>query len=257
MLDELRRVCDVLGIRFFLDAGTLLGAIRHQGFIPWDDDVDVCMIRSDYDRLMQEGPEVVSGRFFLQTPSNSPQMPASYMKLRLNGTSMVEATLSNVGGNHGIWVDIFPFDYFDANTNVARLRRSEALWGKMFDLRQRKNPSEGLSKVRSIARGLIHGLLKLVPRGCILSKMSMPIPPTDGADGFMSCLHYGSCFFWIKWSDAFPPAEVIFEGRKMLALGNYRDYLEQVYGDWQKLPPVAERTPHHFVTTFDLGDYAL
>lgn len=256
LLDELKRVCDALGICFYLDAGTLLGAIRHQGFIPWDDDVDVCMVRSDYDRLMQEGPGVFESDYFLQTPSNSPRMPASYMKLRLNGTCMVESLLDNTDGNHGIWIDIFPFDYFGPDTDINKLQIREAFWGKMFDLRQRRRPSDQLPVYKSVVRYLAHYALGFIPAQAFLTKMRMPEAPSSAADGFISCLHYGSCFFWIKWDDAFPPVEVTFEGRKLLALANYEDYLEQVYGNWMELPPVNERIPHHFVSQFDLGNYA-
>lgn len=256
LLDELQRVCDILGVRFYLDAGTLLGALRHQGFIPWDDDVDVCMIRGDYDRLVQEGSALFETDYFLQTPSNSPQMPASYLKLRLNGTCMVESLLDDVNGNHGIWIDIFPFDFFSSDTDVKKLQKREAFWCKAFDLRQRRKPSDQLPAYKAMARYLTHFVLSLVPAKVFLSRMRMPAPPTVSADGFISCLHYGSCFFWIKWSDAFPPIEVPFEGRKFLALANCEDYLGQVYGNWMKLPPANERVPHHFVSQFDLGKYA-
>ena len=256
LLDELKRVCDELGILFFLDAGTLLGAVRHLGFIPWDDDIDVCMMREAYDKLMVEGPELLGDDFFLQTPDNSPQMPASFMKLRLNGTCMVETLHRGIPGNHGVWIDIFPFDYFDEQTDCDKLRKSEAFWGKIFDLSQRNMASEGLGPLKSFARGFVHTMLNLVPRKFLLSRMRMPAAPSGAADGYISCLHYGSLFFWLKWGEAFPPVEVTFEGRKLPALANYEDYLEQVYGDWRKLPPVEERVPHHFVLNFDLGKYA-
>lgn len=87
LLTEFDRVCKVLEIPYVLFAGTLLGAVRHQGFIPWDDDLDVMMLRADYDRFLAEAPAVLDAdRFYLQGEF-SEHWPLFFSKLRLNGTT--------------------------------------------------------------------------------------------------------------------------------------------------------------------------
>lgn len=255
ILLELKRVCTLLDIEFYLDAGTLLGAIRHGGFIPWDDDIDVSMMREDYERLVSDGPRLLSDRFFLQTPYNTPNMPASFLKLRLNGTKMIESVSSDVSGNHGLWIDIFPFDVVPADVNIKQLRRTQAVLGKVYDLKARGQSSEKLSKLGAAGRCVLHTMLKVIPRNCILKQMRGNAMEKAPENAYITCFHYGSCFFLLDYSESFPAVQVSFEGYKMLALRTWRDYLEQVYGDWQKLPPKEQRRPHHEIIDLDLGVY--
>lgn len=111
LLQEFDRVCKKLNITYFLFAGTLLGAVRHKGFIPWDDDLDVLMPREDYRRLLREGPGVLdTERFFLQGEF-SEHFPMFFSKLRLNGTTCLEKYFPKDPLIHqGVYMDIFPCD---------------------------------------------------------------------------------------------------------------------------------------------------
>ncbi len=111
LLREFDRVCTKLDIPYVLFAGTLLGAVRHQDFIPWDDDLDVLMRRADYDRFMREAPEVVdSESFFLQREFTA-HWPMFFSKLRLNGTTCLEKYHPKDPQIHqGVYMDIFPCD---------------------------------------------------------------------------------------------------------------------------------------------------
>lgn len=87
LLVEFDRVCRALEIPYVLYAGTLLGAVRHQGFIPWDDDLDVLMLREDYDRFLREAPGVLDTETFFLQKEFSDHWPLFFSKLRLNGTT--------------------------------------------------------------------------------------------------------------------------------------------------------------------------
>lgn len=111
-LDLLKKAIEVIerhGLRYFLVGGTTLGAIRHQGFIPWDDDVDIGLPREDYDKLMELQDEF-KGEYFLQNYKTDPKYPYNFAKLRNSNTTFVENTFQHLKMNHGVYIDIFPID---------------------------------------------------------------------------------------------------------------------------------------------------
>lgn len=110
LLKEFVDFCEKNHLKYYLSAGTCLGAIRHKGFIPWDDDIDVMMPRPDYDRFLEIGQEHFSGDIFLQTWKSDPYYPYNFSKLRDSRTTYIEKTYRFTPMNHGAWIDIFPLD---------------------------------------------------------------------------------------------------------------------------------------------------
>ncbi len=106
---EFARVCEKNGLIYFTDGGTTLGAVRHGGFIPWDDDLDVCMPRSSYERLKNLASEFKSP-YFLQNAHTDPEYGYSFMRLRNENTTADTRRFSTCRFNHGIFIDIFPLD---------------------------------------------------------------------------------------------------------------------------------------------------
>ena len=112
LLCEFDRVCKKYDLKYILDFGTLLGAVRHKGFIPWDDDLDVSMLREDYDKLMEIGPTEFKHPYFLQNHETEPGYDCSVVKLRRTDTTFImsENTKHRTKYNQGIFIDIFVFD---------------------------------------------------------------------------------------------------------------------------------------------------
>lgn len=110
ILQEVDRVCRENDIHWFLCCGTLLGAVRHQGFIPWDDDVDIGMLREDYETFCRLAPEKLNARFCVQSWYTEPAYPLPFAKVRMRNTLCVEAK-SAVFRENGFYIDVFPFDY--------------------------------------------------------------------------------------------------------------------------------------------------
>lgn len=111
ILDELIRICRAHELRYYLTGGSLLGAIRHEGFIPWDDDIDVALPREDYDRFAVLCSRELDGRFFYQSPETDPGYFLSYAKLRMNGTEIYEPRFRDSRFHKGIYIDLFPLDF--------------------------------------------------------------------------------------------------------------------------------------------------
>ena len=110
MLQVFDGVCTRLGLHYYLFYGTLLGAIRHHGFIPWDDDADVVMPRADYERLLREGAKFLPKGYFLQWYGSEPDYRHPFAKLRKDGTACIIPEHSHIRMHAGIFVDIFPLD---------------------------------------------------------------------------------------------------------------------------------------------------
>lgn len=111
LLRTLDEVCQRYNIKYFVFAGTMLGAIRHKGIIPWDDDVDVVLWREDYNRLMQVADEgAFQPPFFFQNPKTDPGFPKGYCRLRNSNTTEIPIVDVYEKCNHGVFIDIFPLD---------------------------------------------------------------------------------------------------------------------------------------------------
>ncbi|MBR6027701.1 MAG: LicD family protein [Clostridia bacterium] len=110
IMDEVKRICDKHGLTYYLIAGTLLGAVRHGGFIPWDDDMDIAMPRKDFERFGELAPKELGPRFYYQSAKTDPQWVRGYAKLRLNDTIFLERKDQRTDRHQGIFIDIFPFD---------------------------------------------------------------------------------------------------------------------------------------------------
>ena len=119
---EVKRVCEKNNIKYFLMWGSLLGAVRHEGFIPWDDDMDFGMLRDDYEKFIEVCKKDLDPRFFLQTWDSDPDFPMHYAKIRLRGTSYMETFSEKSTMNNGIFIDIMPVDNVPDKTVFKKIQ---------------------------------------------------------------------------------------------------------------------------------------
>lgn len=159
LLKEFDRVCAVLDIPYILFAGTALGAVRHGGLIPWDDDGDVLMLREDYDRFLAAAGEVLGEGFFLQKEF-SDHWPMCYSKLRLEGTACLEEYHPKDPHTHqGIWIDLFPCDRALGRPGGRLLQfgASRVVAAKCLSARGYQTKSRGKQMFMALCRALPMG----------------------------------------------------------------------------------------------------
>lgn len=254
---EIRRICEKNDIKYFLVAGTLLGAVRHGGFIPWDDDMDIGMRRKDYNRFLEACKTDLGDEFFLQTWDTDPDYPFSYAKIRLNGTRIVEEFAEKANIHKGLFVDVFPFDNAPDSEVMRRIRAVQyrvckrMLWlkkGMGLNLASRPDKAVKYRVFKFISLFFNYTLLKkyfswLQTRynGKETEKIA-----TDGARPYMKQLVRR------EWTEDL--ATVSFENESFTTYSDIEAYLRFFYGDYMKLPPENERNAHSALLV-DFGPY--
>lgn len=127
--EEIERICQKHNLTYFVVGGTLIGAVVHKGYIPWDDDLDVAMPRDDYDKFIELCPKETSASFLLHHTTTDDNYWLPFAKLRLKNTVFLEEKRKNVDAPTGIYVDIFPFDYApNCNTAKAKVKWRIMTW---------------------------------------------------------------------------------------------------------------------------------
>lgn len=246
LLQEFDRVCTRLDIPYFLFAGTLLGAVRHQGFVPWDDDLDVIMLRRDYERFFREAPGVLDQqRFFLQQEF-SEHWPLFFSKLRLNGTTCLEKQHPKDPKLHqGVYMDIFPCDncYESKLGKKLQFYCSKVVIAKGLAARGYDTDSK-LKKV-------FMAFCKLLPCAPFLRVVKGPGRPgtevhsfLGGASRFSKSVYPRSCF---EKAISLPFGQGQFRGSEQ-----YDRLLHILYGDYMTPPPEQERVCKQHAILVDL-----
>ncbi len=241
VLDEIARVCSEMGIRFYLAYGTLLGAIRHKGYIPWDDDIDIWMFRSDYERFIREFNDRASSGFRLESYL-SDGYPYLMVKVMSTETSVREKLLKRMDWL-GIWVDIFPLDYVSEENTKAideMVRLEHRRWCALFRhstiIGKAKLLGYNLLQHDTTYHDFLHDPADFTRR---IHAMHASTVPTDlvksptSENSIRNLVYPSSCFD--------KALEVPFEDRTYPIPAGYDELLKRVYGDYMKLPPVAKR----------------
>lgn len=254
---EVKRICELYQIKYFLMEGSLLGAVRHKGFIPWDDDMDIGMLRPDFEKFIKacQG-ELNQEKFYLQTGQNDRQYTFDFIKLRLNGTKVLEEFSASVDTHQGIYIDIFPFDNVPANLIKKYCQRKQfwfyrnLLWVKCGYGNKKRKKELKYKLARFISCFFTNQYLKNKKKRIITSyndKISGYVVSGDGTYGLEKETIPRA---WIE-----SLATYQFEDDFFMGIKDYDAYLGHIYGDYMQLPPVEKRN-HHKRIYIDYGDYA-
>ena len=250
MLSVFADYCEGHGLKVYLVGGTLLGSVRHKGFIPWDDDVDLALMRPDYERLIRllKKEPVGEKLFFLSGDEGTYSNP--YGQLCDGSTYMTRKSmdflLSSCVTRH-LCIDVFPIDgYPDTEKDTALyIKRLKLL--RRLNLYSRSGIGKGSSAARRIVKFFPVLLSRLIGyrrivRHIIKVAKSYPFAESAYIGNSVNGL-YGSGERFLK-TEALEEAFVEFEGKKYRTLGCYRSYLKGIYGDYMKLPDEKDRRSH-------------
>ena len=258
-LDVLSAVCEKLGIDYFLYGGSLLGAVKYKGFVPWDDDLDIALMRNDYEKLLREGPQLLPDGYELQEPRINIRTPYPYIKLRKTNTTMVEYIYRNIKINHGVYFDIYPIDNLpDDDVELARNHSQLAKIVRVLQRRQTFSISTPMKSCRDVGRQLFAFFrfiaANLIPHAYLVNKMNNLMTKYNG----LPTLRQGNMFFpdpINSFDGIYPTVEVLFEGRKMKVPKGYEINLSNRYGDIANDPPMDERVGHKpYILKLDFED---
>lgn len=256
---EIDRICRKHGIRYFLAGGTLLGAVRHHGFIPWDDDADVMMLREDYDKFLSVVQEELPENVFVQLPVTEKGNYNPFTKLRIDNTMFAtEFTGHFMEMHNGIFFDVLSHDQTGNHRwsqklhLMATMLTRSVVFNKWGDTDIKSGGSHPvICKIVDRAKYLIP-----MPLAVRLQNLMLELFKNRRSeylyDGMGRNLKRGA--FPKKWLEKTVYLE--FEGYRFPVPGEYDRYLTYLYGDYMQMIPVSERRTSHSIVLTDLGEYS-
>lgn len=254
LLVEFDRICSLNNINYYMTYGTLIGAVRHKGFIPWDDDLDVYMLRNDYDKFCDICKSDLSDDFLLQTQDTDKHYNWSYGKLRLKNTDFIRSGQEHIKQKTGIFMDIIPLDNITDNKltqntigYICKVLR-KILWSKV-----------GMVSEINISKKIFYRLLSMIPRRLVINIFNFFTKRFNGiytnyliSNHFSYSNNRNMLILNKEWfSDCI---KLDFEGHKFSAPVGYDYILKSVYGDYMKIPPKKDQVGNCYASYIKFSD---
>ena len=238
LLQKTADFCEKNGIRYFLCGGTLIGAVRHKGYIPWDDDIDIAMPRSDYDKFVKTFNK--QGNYYqVVNLDTNPDYAYAFAKVYDNRSVLKE--LHYPGDTFGVYIDIFPVDGVKEAAQIYKIQR----------LRKFLNTKKANYYKRTVPKRIINTFGKLLLLPFSAHQIATWMDNECRRYAFGSLPKAGII------ANPFGPGEMVdksvfdsdisqeFEGHKYRVPVGYDTWLRSIYGDYMQLPPVEQRVTHH------------
>ena len=255
LLSKLMGVCDKYGIRVYAFAGTLLGAVRHKGFIPWDDDMDVCLLKDDYEKLLRVADKEFKAPYFFQTAYTDRKFHIGSARLRNSNTTGFIPYNDDVDYNNGIFIDIFILSGYVDNkvlliTQRLQLKFIESLIHSYYVKKKKK---KGIKKVvMSIVKSIDNHFIKYEN---LLDEYYRILNKYEGRSERVTILTSSNWImrrYWCWKEDLGNSIVLPFESIEIPVPVNYDRVLKNAYGNYMEFPPIDERGKwHESVIVFD------
>ena len=248
-------LCERHDINYFAISGTAIGTLRHKGFIPWDDDIDIAMLRDDYERFVGYAQDELSEKYYLMGPEFEHKYYNLTPNLVLKNTTFV--TDSAWAGDYapGFFLDIFIFDNIPEDAPEAKRYR---FWCKLYATLWRSGhikswklmrASNGLAEnIKLIIGSVLHGVLYVFPgsESWVWRQYSKLVDKYRGKTKRYSALtDAGMLYMYVDEDEIYPLVDLPFEGVSMKMVHEYKRQLARHMGaDYMVIPPVSQRTNH-------------
>lgn len=248
IMDAFDAVCRAHNVRYYMACGTMLGAVRHKGFIPWDDDVDVYMPRPDYTEFKKHASEWLPENLKFVDSDSDPTFPHYYGKVEDLNTTLIERTY--LGHYGGLWIDVFPIDgASDSGEERRRHRKRFRHWRHLQYFVYRDPWKHG----RTLGGMYVWLLQKIYSREKVNRRLQEILTEQDFDKCGLLMPHSDRQKTFTKEVLGEVPTEYEFEGRKFWGVKDYDKYLTAIFGDYMTPPPEDKRVVHHNIVFCDLN----
>lgn len=257
---EIKRVCDKNSIKYSLVGGSLIGAVRHKGFIPWDDDMDIGMLRSEYEKFIDACSYDLGDEFVLQNWDTDKYYNFRNSKIILKNTKLIQHGHEGSRAMNGIFVDVFPFDYVPEN-KLKRMRQAATNYVNNQLLMQKSHfpVNNSFSKLKLCCYQVIRIMSTFFSRTWLIKTSKKSLMRYNGSMHTRKHLTNMTGYYGYKKeilsAHLFSEYTTItFSGIELSVIKDYKVSLSTLYGDYMELPPVDKRRTHEFVE-LDFGKY--
>lgn len=248
MLEIVERICKKYNIKYYAISGTLLGAVRHNGFIPWDDDLDIAMLREDYNKFLYYAQNEISGRYFFQTPLTDINYYKDHARIRDSYTTGICEKLDRNGCNNGIYIDIIPLDRHDNSIVDKFITFYVKFLSGIMEVKTHHNIKYE-KNIISILLFPIANLFNIKKTYLHRERILTSYSKKESDKVSMKIRIHGISQEKLTWkiSDFSSIQYYPFENMKISVPSGYDDILKTQYGDYMEFPPISERTKHHHI----------
>lgn len=263
ILDDFLAICERHGLMYFVVGGSLLGAVRHKGFIPWDDDIDIALPRKDLAKLVEVVKRDYADKYDIINGGENIDYPLATTRMMLKGTQFCEEALKDIPCNLGIFLDLYSYDPVSDDEKAYRKQAWDAWWWShvrlLLSIPRPVLPFHGVARQAGLiccqAASKAFRLMGITSEGAYAREEEARGRYEDEPTGHIAYLCDTDRFSaTVAWDDLTPLETMEFEGRQIRVQANWHDYLTGLYGDYMQLPP-PEKRKNHFPERLDFGPY--